>query len=123
MSENKPTYEIDSEPSTVAAFKRQACSLAWHEAGFVPPTAAQIKQLRQIMGYSQAQLGVLLGKTISQKGCDKVHKWELPESSKNHKPIEYLAWRMMLQVAGVITVDDDIAVAAKYKEIINAQNQ
>lgn len=92
------------------------------DKGYLPPCAAEVKQLRLLMGYSQAQLGVLLGKAISQKGCDKVYKWELPETSKYHKPIEYLAWRQMLYCAGLATIQDDIAIAARYKEILNTQN-
>lgn len=92
------------------------------EPGYVPPGSAEVKQLRLLLGYSQAQLGVLLGKAISQKGCDKVYKWELPETSKYHKPIEYLAWRQMLYCAGLATIQDDVAIAARYKEILNSQN-
>lgn len=109
-------------PLSIADYAGLPCVRPKFEPGYVPPGAAEVKQLRLLMGYSQAQLGVLLGKAISQKGCDKVYKWELPETSKYHKPIEYLAWRQMLYCAGLATIEDDIAIAAKYKEILNAQN-
>ncbi|MBO2558922.1 hypothetical protein [Shewanella algae] len=109
-------------PLTIADYVGLPCVRPKFEPGYVPPRAAEVKQLRLLMGYSQAQLGVLLGKAVSQKGCDKVYKWELPETSKYHKPIEYLAWRQMLYCTGLATIQDDIAIATRYKDFLKPQS-
>ncbi|EIU7553804.1 hypothetical protein QJ364_004053 [Vibrio vulnificus] len=109
MSEKYCNYIVNPDlPITRDAFKRLPCSLPLAHPEFVEPTSREVKSLRLLLGFSQADLGVFAGKRVTKKGCSHVRKWETDESKAEHRDIELNVWRRMLYAAGVCTVCDDI---------------
>lgn len=114
MSHISPLY-CTSTPLTVDAFKNRQCSLAKTHPNFQQPTPDEIKALRSLLGFSQAQLGDLVGKIYNKKGCKAVRRWETALDKKEHNPIDYCAWQLMLLAAGVISIDERINSSSEYK--------
>jgi DNA-binding transcriptional regulator YiaG len=105
MENNK--YYSNTEPMTIMAFKNRPCSLKKTDPNFKQPTAKEVKMLRNLIGFSQAALAKLLGVTYNPaKGSTTVRKWETDESEKEHRPINYAAWRLLLVASNVITGTD-----------------
>ena len=118
MSQETLTYGA-STALTVEAFKNRACSLPKSDPRYLPPTPEEIKSLRNLLGFPQARLGDLTGKTYSKKGCKAVRRWETSTENKEYNPIDYCAWQLMLLAAEVITITDRVESSLKYKDIIN----
>lgn len=84
------------------------CTLPLSDPDYIPPTPEQIKWLRAYLGLSQAKLGYFLGKTVTQKGCSIVRKWETESDKKEHREIDANAWRRMLYAADLASPSDDV---------------
>ncbi len=108
MSEKCSEYFSPVTPITKDAFKARSCSLPLSHPDFKRPLASEIKALRQILGFSQADLGRLAGKRVTSKGCSHVRKWETDENKSEHRSIDLGVWRMMLYCAGVCSIEDDL---------------
>jgi hypothetical protein len=107
-----------AKPLTVEAFRNRACCKHMF-FGYVPPSPEEVESLRKILGYSQAQLGCLLGKKFNRKGCSIVRKWEYPVGHKEYREINYNCWRQMLLAAGVIDLSEELLIADGYKELLD----
>ncbi|OCH70518.1 hypothetical protein A6E00_08220 [Vibrio diabolicus] len=108
MSERYPNYFSTVTPTTKDAFKNKACSLPLSHPNFKRPLASEVKELRKILGFSQADLGRLAGKRVTSKGCSHVRKWETDESKSEHRGIDLGVWRMMLYCADICSIEDDL---------------
>ncbi|HGF7521727.1 TPA: hypothetical protein AB5A43_003171 [Vibrio cholerae] len=111
MSEDYKIYLVGSAPTTKEAFKNRPCTLPLSHPDFVIPTPQEVKALRMILGFSQAELGRFAGKKVTSKGCSQVRKWETSQQSDEHRVIDLGIWRMMLYSAGISKVSDDIQFA------------
>jgi hypothetical protein len=100
---------------TIEAFKARPCSLPAVHPDYVPPTAQDVKSLRHLIGYSQTDLGALGNKSVNTKGCSAVRKWETIEGNADHRPMDYCLWRLMLYVAGIASVSDDVEAVKQFK--------
>ena len=118
MSETSPVYG-SATAVTVEAFRNRPCSLPKTHPNYLPPTPEEIKSLRNLLGFPQARLGDLLGKSYNLKGCKAVRRWETHTESKEHNPIDYCAWQLMLLSAGIISIDERIEASLGYKAILN----
>jgi hypothetical protein len=121
MSENKVHYS-SATAITVEAFRNRPCSLPLSHPGYVPPTPAEVRALRNILGFSQARLGLLLGKRYNKKGCKAVRRWETNVNSKEYTPMNYCAWQLMLLSAEVIFLDQFVDASSQYKNVLNASD-
>ena len=118
MSQESPLYNALT-PVTVEAFKNRRCSLPKTDPNYLAPTPEEVKSLRSLLGFPQARLGDLVGKTYSKKGCKAVRRWETATENKESVPIDYCAWQLMLLAAGVISIDERIEASLGYKAILN----
>lgn len=50
----------------------------------VDPTSREVKSLRLLLGFSQADLGIFAGKRVTKKGCSHVRLWETDDSKPEH---------------------------------------
>lgn len=114
MSERYTGYFSPATPVTKDAFKARACSLPLSHPDFKRPLASEVKALRQILGFSQADLGRLAGKRVTPKGCSHVRKWETDESKSEYRGIDLGVWRMMLYCAGICSIEDDLDFIANH---------
>lgn len=106
IMETKIFYS-NTVPKTVMAFRNRPCALKKSDPSFEQPSAAEVRALRNLLGCSQVGLAKILGVTYNvKKGSQTVRKWETSEDSKEHRPINYAAWRLMLIAAGVISSSD-----------------
>ncbi|WP_218670746.1 hypothetical protein, partial [Salmonella enterica] len=83
------------------------------------PTPGEVKALRMLLGFSQAELGRFAGKKVTKKGCGHVRKWETVKPSKEHRVIDLGIWRMMLYSAGISTVSEDVNMAKQKCDLDN----
>ncbi len=116
MSEITKIYS-SSVAITVEAFQNRPCSLPAIHPDYVPPTPQEVKSLRHLIGYSQADLGLLGNKAVTSKGCSAVRKWESALGSSEYRPMDYCLWRLMLYIAGVASIDDDISSLKQFKNL------
>lgn len=116
MSETTQIYS-SSVAVTLEAFQNRPCSLPASHPDYIPPTPQEIKSLRHLIGYSQADLGILGDKSVKAKGCSAVKKWESAVGTKEHRPMDYNLWRRMLYVAGITSIDDDIESLKQFKTL------
>ncbi len=79
---------------SVGFFKKPCCKL-FGDPKYLPPTVDEFKHLVQAMGWSQKQVALLVGVSVST-----VKKWSLSEDSKGHRSIPYSAWSLLLVFAG-----------------------
>lgn len=121
MSENKVNY-LSETPVTIEAFRNRFCVLPLSHPNHVPPTPEEVKALRNLLGFSQARLGLLLGKTYNKKGCKAVRRWETNINSKEYTPMNYCAWQLMLLAANIVSIDDLIDASSQYQNLLNARN-
>lgn len=104
--ENRIIYST-SEPLTILAFQNRPCSLKRTDPNFVQPSPADVKNLRKLLGLSQVALAKFLGVTYNPtKGSTTVRKWETQEDKKEHRPINYAAWRLLLVAANVVSYEE-----------------
>ena len=119
MSSNKPIYSAgDTTPVTIEAFKNSPCSLHWTDDNYRPPSADEIKSLQKLAGWSSRDMGFLTGNTFTEKGCNAARRWKLPEGHADHKNVSWAMWRLLLQAAGVVTVDDDLKLLAHNEKMV-----
>ncbi len=122
MSEISPGYG-SATAVTVEAFRNRPCSLPKTHCNYLPPSPEEVKSLRNLLGFPQARLGDFLGKSYNLKGCKAVRRWETSSESKEHNPIDYCAWQLMLLAAGVISIDERSESSSGYKAILNRRDQ
>lgn len=108
MTEKRASYSSSNAPiQTIEALKNRPCSLHWTDPNYVPPTPEDITALQNIMGWKAREMGAITGSTFTEKGCNTVRRWKLPEGHRDHQKIHWSSWRMLLMVAGVVSVDDE----------------
>lgn len=108
MSENTPAYgDDDVVPTTIEAFKNHSSSRPFNDALFRLPNPAEIKALREIMGWNTRKTARLLGINYTvEKGSPTLRRWQTEVDKKEHRSIPYAAWRLMLICAGVISINE-----------------
>ena len=121
MSQTRPGYGR-ATAVTVEAFRNRPCSLPKTHPDYLLPTSEEVKSLRNLLGFPQARLGDFLGKSYNLKGCKAARRWETTIESKEHNPIDYCAWQLMLLAAGVISIDERIESSLGYKDILNSRD-
>jgi hypothetical protein len=107
MSEEKATYAT-SAPKTIQAFRNRPCTLVGWDPDYRPPTPEELTSLINLAGWSQTQVAKITGVSYSQKGSTTVRKWRTPRGDSEHREIPYSAWRLLLEYAGVVTVEEGL---------------
>jgi DNA-binding transcriptional regulator YiaG len=109
--------KYESGPAlTIEAFKNRPVSLPKENPSFEQPTPTDVKNLRKLLNLSQRGLAKLVGVSYSdEKGSPTVRKWETAFGKREHRPMNYTAWRLMLIAAGVVSDDDVVAEIAEYR--------
>jgi hypothetical protein len=111
--ENKPIYKIDSKGIEL----NPLTLLHHHEAEYQAPGREDLKNLKILMNWNNAELAKLLGKHYSlQKGSSTIRKW-LTESEKEYVPIPFVNWRYLLGVAGIVDVSKDFELIQQQQHI------
>ena len=104
--ETQPIYDAgNSAPVSLDVLKRRDCARLFVDPAYKPPTAAEIKALIKLAGWSQNDVAKLVGVSYDPaKGSQTVRKWQTDETKPEHRPISYAAWRLLLIHAGVVDV-------------------
>jgi DNA-binding transcriptional regulator YiaG len=105
MSENKPVYNVTSDPAAIEGFYNRACINTFASGEYIPPTQGEIKALRKIKGWSQNDVAKITGVSFNpDKGSTTVRRWETSKDKKDSRDIPYAAWRLLLIHAGIVTL-------------------
>lgn len=108
MSEERGTYGPAGTPQTIEAFQNRPCSLpAWHP-DYKPPEPEEVDALIKAAGWSQRIAAMIVGVAWSKKGSEAIRRWRTKKGDPEHRQIPYSAWRLMLEYAGVVTVEDGL---------------
>lgn len=109
MNDQKIEYQVNSAPLTLAAFRNRASALPFDSGNYEPPTPEDVRTLRRLVGWSQADAAKIVGVNFNQgKGSTTIRKWETAKSSSEHRTIPYSAWRLMLLHAGVVSLPGQV---------------
>ena len=108
MSENHAGYRTENKTiKTLDMLKTRACALPYANPNYKPPSPDEISALIELAGWSQVETAKLVGVTYNpKKGSTTVRKWKAPIESKEHRPINYASWRLLLLYAGVVTIEE-----------------
>jgi len=105
MTEIDDKYEGQGLPKNIDAYKNRACGKGIEHPDFVLPTPAEIKRLRNLLGFSQVDLAKFVGVSWNvKKGSSSVRKWETLEGKEMRK-ISLSAWKLMLIKAGLVVIE------------------
>ncbi len=111
MSEKNPVYQVNRPVQTLAEFAKLPCCLDEYHPDYQPPTAAEIRLFKVLTGWSQNDIAKIAGVSFNpKKGSSTVRKWTSEDTGEDQRNIESVRWRMMLLCAGVIDVDDQLAL-------------
>lgn len=122
MSEEKGTYGPVGIAQTIEAFQNRPCSLpAWHP-DYKQPEPEEVEALIKAAGWSQRIAAMIVGVPFdAKKGSTTIRKWRTPrlnprtgQPNAEHRQIPYSAWRLFLEYAGVVTVEDGLKELDKY---------
>ncbi|MGI1672021.1 MAG: hypothetical protein K6L74_17085 [Neptuniibacter sp.] len=115
MTEQAPEYST-SNSMDIQAFASLPCAQAKDSPEYQAPTPQEVKAIRNYLGLSQSACARFTGVPFNpEKGSPTVRKWEASVDNRNHKPIPYAAWRLLLAAAKVIDIEDELE---KSKQII-----
>lgn len=121
MSETRGTYGPAGIAQTIDAFQNRPCALPAWDPGYKPPEPEEVDALIKVAGWSQRKAAMIVGVDYNEKGSTAIRKWRTPRLKPNgqpnteHRQIPYSAWRLMLEYAGVVTVEDGLRELAKYE--------
>lgn len=107
MSEERGTYRA-GVAQTIDAFRNRPCSLPYSNLDYKPPEPEEVDALIKAAGWSQRQAALIVGVDFNEKGSTTIRKWRTPRTKSEHRQIPYSAWRLMLEYAGVVTVEDGL---------------
>lgn len=111
MSEDRAEYKPASgytTPQTLQAFRNRPCSLPFWDPAYKPPEPEEVDALIKAAGWSQRIAAMIVGVDFSEKGSTTIRKWRTPRAKSEHRQIPYSAWRLFLEYAGVVTVEDGL---------------
>lgn len=122
MSEDRGTYGPVGVPQTIEAFQNRLCSLPAWNPNYKPPEPEEVDALIKAAGWSQRKAAMIVGVPfVEKKGSTTIRKWRTPRlhpgtglPNAEHRQIPYSAWRLMLEYAGVVTVEDGLRELANY---------
>jgi len=107
MSEEHASYNAETLPQTLDAFKNRNCTRLFTDEHYSPPTPEEVKQLIILSGWSQNDAAKLVGvKWDTSKGSSTIRKWKSDKAKKDHREIPYSAWRLLLIYSGVVNTDN-----------------
>lgn len=115
MSEERAIYNVGMvKPTSLDAFKGRACTLPFSHPDYRPPEPYEVAALTELLGWSQVRTANLVGvKGDPKKGSTTIRKWKT-ESGDERRRIPYSAWRLMLLYAGVVSIEEGLAVGGRY---------
>lgn len=114
MSEDKGRYGPAGTAQTIEAFQNRPCSLPAWDPGYMPPEPEEVDSLIKMAGWSQRKAAMIVGVKWSEKGSETIRRWRTKKADKeNYRQIPYSAWRLFLEYAGVVTVEDGLKELAK----------
>jgi len=101
---NYGSAEKNVLPQTLEAFRNRACALPFSNANYKPPTSEEVSQLIKLAGWSQKVCAKITGVVYNDKGSSTVRRWKTL-SIKDHRDINYSAWRLLLLHCHVVSLD------------------
>lgn len=108
MTEEAPVYST-SNSIDIQAFASLPCAQAKDSPEYQAPTPQEVKTIRNYLGLSQSACARFTGVPYNpEKGSPTVRKWETSTENRNHKPIPYTAWRLLLAAAKVIDLVEEL---------------
>ena len=105
MTEDTQDYKINSEVLSLSDFRNLPCALPFCSDAYCAPTPEEVSNLIRLSGWSQREVALIAGVSHNEKGSTTVRKWKA-KSGAEARAIPYAAWRQLLEVAGVVTVED-----------------
>lgn len=96
----------DTKIMTLEDIKESCCILPFAHPDYVPPTPHQVTAVVEYSGLSQRNVARLTGVKYTDKGSTIVRKWKTKESHKEHRPIPYAAWRLLLEYCGIASTEE-----------------
>jgi len=117
MTEQAAIYQKNNDvPLSLDGFKGLPCALPVTDERYLPPTPEQVAQLINLAGWSQNDAAKLVGVSWDTKrGSSTIRKWKSAKGEKEHRPIPYSAWRLMLVLADVVSTRASLAAILKNK--------
>jgi len=117
MNETAAHYQKpEVMPLALAGFEQLRCALPFTDENYLPPEPAMVGQLINLAGWSQNDAAKLVGVSWNpKKGSSTIRKWKSAKGEKEHRPIPYSAWRLLLIYAGVVTARDGLKSIMKNK--------
>lgn len=98
-------------PDSLAVFRNRPCALPFGNPAYAPPTPHEVDRLIKLAGWSQSGVARLVGVTYNaKKGSSTIRKWRANIDKDDYREIPYSAWRLMLLYAGVVSIEDGLAV-------------
>ncbi len=119
MSEPRAPYYAPSgaAPASLEAFTNRPCALPYCHPDYRPPTSEEVTALIKLAGWSQREVALIAGVSYTQgKGSATVRRWQAPVDKSEHRAIPYAAWFVLLEHAGVVTVDDALIAFERYAQ-------
>lgn len=119
MSEERGTYGPVGIAQTVEAFQNRPSALPAWDPDYKPPEPEEVDALIKAAGWSQRKAAMIVGVDYSEKGSTTIRKWRTARlkggnPNPEHRQIPYSAWRLMLEYAGVVTVEDGLRELERY---------
>jgi len=95
---------------TLDYFKGKCSLLPFNDPQFKHPTRGEVSALIKLMNWSHKDLRNLLGVAFSERSnsSSTVTSWQQGEKSEASK-IKYDSWRLILLMAGLVTLDEQLA--------------
>lgn len=106
MSETRQVYKTNKGVLSLSDYRKLSCALPYCSEGYTPPTPDEVSGLIRLAGWSQREVALITGVSHNEKGSTAVRKWKTSANKSESRAIPYAAWRQMLEVAGVVSVNE-----------------
>lgn len=118
MSETRATYLVPSGevPANLEAFAGHPCVLPYCHPDYRAPTPGEVSALIKLKGWSQRETSLIVGVSHTKKGSSTVRRWQTAADTPEFRAIPYAAWRILLEHAEIVTVDEALIAFELYAQ-------